>query len=136
MHSLYRRAGLCEDDNLINPWVMSKHRRVCLASYERDVKAMHKLLLRHDTLVTLARHYDLPADHNIVNVLHQHFVSSTNNTSGIDGLDDTRPLDQIFGCIKVIFEDTCAIYTFLFGELRRWGGRQFLNQVLFDRTGM
>ena len=27
------------------------------------------------------------------------------------------------------------MYTFLFGELRRWGGRQFLNQVFFDRTG-
>ena len=114
---------------------MSKHRRVCLASYERDVKAMHKLLLRHDTLFTLARHYDLPADHNIVNVLHQHLVSSTNNTSGIYGLDDTRTLDQIFGCIKIIFEDKCAMYTCLVFELRRWGGRQLLNQVFFDRTG-
>ena len=56
IHSLYRRLGLCEDDNLVNPWVMYKHRRVCLASYERDVKAMRKLLLRHDTLFTFARH--------------------------------------------------------------------------------
>ena len=115
IHSLYRRLGLCEDDNLVNPWVMSKHRRVCLASYERDVKAIHKLLFKHDTLFTLARHYDLPADHNIVNVLHQHLVSSTNNSSGIDGLDDTRPLDQIVCVLKAIFEDSRAIHTFLFG---------------------
>ena len=77
INRLYKRPGLCEDGALVDPWVIAKHRRVFLASYERDVRAMSKILLRHDTLFTLARHYDVHADHNIEQILHQCLISST-----------------------------------------------------------
>ena len=77
------------------PWALAKCRRIFLACYERDVKAMRKLILRHDTLFTLARNYDVHADHNIEKILHQHVVSSTKSSIAADGLGDTRPLDQL-----------------------------------------
>ena len=50
-------------------------------------------------------------------------------TAGEDCLDDTRSLDQLVAVVKEIFQDRSTMLKFLFGELRRWGGRQFLNLV-------
>ena len=90
--------------------------------------------MKHDTLFTLSAYFDFLADHRIVNVLHQYLRSSADVTAGEDGLDNTRPLDQLVAVVKEIFQDRCTMIKFLFGEFRRWQGRQFLNQVLVGRT--
>ena len=70
-----------------------------------------------------------------MNVLRQYLRSSADVTAGEDGLDNIRPLDQLIAVVKVICQDRCAMIKFFFGELRRWQGRQLLNQVFFERTG-
>ena len=78
---------------------------------------MSKILFRHDTLFTLARHYDVHADHNVEKILHQLLISSAKNTAAAYGLDDTRALDQLCGCVKTIFEDRRSMLVYFFGEL-------------------
>ena len=62
-----------------------------------------------------------------MNVLHQYLRSSADVSAGEDGLDNTRPLDQLIAVVKVIFQDRYAMIKFLFGEFRRWQWRQLLN---------
>ena len=38
---------------------------------------MDMLLAKHDTLFTLASYYEIPADHQVVNILHQYLKAST-----------------------------------------------------------
>ena len=135
LHGLYRRPELCEDDDSCIPWIKAKHRRYVLTSFERDAKAIRKVLTKHDTLFTLSAYLNFPADYRIVNVLHQYLRSSADVTAGEDGLDNTRSLDQLVAVVKEMFQDRCTMLNFIFGELRRWGGRQFLNLVFFERTG-
>ena len=54
---------------------------------------------------------------------------SADVTAGEDGLDNIRLLDQLIAVVKVIFQDRFAMIKFMFGEFRRWQGRQLLNQV-------
>ena len=68
--SLYRREGLCANDDELRPFVSAKHRRFVLSCFERDARIMDKILARHDTMFTLASYFDIPADHKVVNVLH------------------------------------------------------------------
>ena len=57
------------------------------------------------------------------------------SSAGEDGIENTRALDQFLGATRVVFTYKSAMMKFLFGEFRRWGGRQLLNQVYFERTG-
>ena len=98
-----------------------------LSSMMHGGKSIKRLFSSHALLPT--------ADHRIVNVLHQYLRSSVDVTAGEDGLEDTRPIDQLVAVVKEIFQDRCTMLKFLFSEFRRWGGRQFLNLVFFERTG-
>ena len=53
LHGLYRRPGLCEEEDSLIPWIKAKHRRYVIASFERDAKAIQKVFTKHDTLFTL-----------------------------------------------------------------------------------
>ena len=75
--------------------------------------------MKHDTLFTLSAYFEFPADHRIVNVLHQYLRSSADVTAGEDGLDNIRPLDQFITVVNVIFDDRCAIIKLLFCEFQR-----------------
>ena len=75
---LYKRVGLCEDEEQVMPWIMAKCPKIFLACYERNVNALWKLILKHDTLFTLACNYDVHANHNIERIPHQHLVNSIN----------------------------------------------------------
>ena len=57
------------------------------------------------------------------------------SSAGDDGIENIRALDQLLGATRVVFKDKSAMMKFLFGEFRRWGGRQLLNHVYFERTG-
>ena len=100
LHSLYRCPGLCGEEDPIIPWISAKHRRYVIASFERDAKAIRKILTMHDTLFTLSAYFEFHADHRVVNVLHQYLCSSSEVTAGEDGLDNTRPLDQLVSVIR------------------------------------
>ena len=129
-----RLPGLCEDADPTQ-WIKAKHSRYVLASFEGDAKAIQKVLMKHNTLFTLLAYFDFLADHRIVNVLHKYLRSSADTIAGEDGLANIRPLDELIAAVKVIFQDRCAMVKCFFGEMRRWQGRQLLNQVFFERTG-
>ena len=67
--SLYRREGLCTNTVELRPFVRAKHRRFVLLCFERDARIMDKILARHDIMFTLASYFEIPADHQVVNVL-------------------------------------------------------------------
>ena len=133
--SLYRRDGLCTNDDELLPFVRAKHRRFVLSCFERDARIMDKIIARHDTMFTVASYFDIPLDHQVVNVLHQYLKASSESSAGEDGIEDIRALDQLVAAIKIVFQDRCEMIKFLFGELRQWQGGQLLNQVFFERTG-
>ena len=57
------------------------------------------------------------------------------SSAGEDCVENIRALDQLLCATRVVFKDKSAMMKFLFGEFRRWGGRQLLNQIYFERTG-
>ena len=85
--SLYRREGLCTNDVELRPFVRAKHRRFVLSCFERDARIMDKILARHDTMVTLGSYFEITADHQVVNVLHQYLKASSESSAGEDGID-------------------------------------------------
>ena len=103
LHGLYRRPELCEEEDSLIPWIKAKHRRYVIASFERDAKAIRQVLAKHYTLLTLSAYFDFPAEHRIVNILHQYLRNSIDVTAGEDCLDDTRSLDQLVAVVKEIF---------------------------------
>ena len=86
-------------------------------------------------MFTLASYFQIPADHGVVNILHQYLKVSSESSAGEDGIDNTRALDQLVGAMRVVFKDRCEMMKFLLGEIRRWGGIQLLNHVFYERTG-
>ena len=133
--SLYRREGICNDDKDLLPFVKAKHRRFVLSCFERDARIIDKIIARHDTMFTLASYFQIPADHGVVNILHQYLKVSSESSAGEDGIDSIRALDQLVGAMRMVFRDRCEMMKFLLGEIRRWGGIQVLNHVFYERTG-
>ena len=76
---------------------------------------MDTVLAKHDTLFTLASYFRIPADHGILNFLHQYLQMESESSDGEDGIENTRALDQILGAILVVFKDRSAMLKFLFG---------------------
>ena len=76
--SLYRREGICNDDKDLLPFVKAKHRRFVL---------------------------QIPANHGVVNILHQYLKVSSESSAGEDGIDSTRALDQLVGAMRMVFRD-------------------------------
>ena len=74
---------------------------------------MDKILARHDTLFTLASYFHIPADHGIINILHQYLKVESESSAGEDGIENTRALDQLVGATRVVFKDKCAMMTFI-----------------------
>ena len=113
--SLYRRQGICANHDDLIPFVKAKHRRYALACFERDSRPMDMVLARHDTLFTLASYFQIPADHWIINILHQYLKVESESSAGEDGIDNTRALDQLVGVIRMVFKDKCSMLKFLIG---------------------
>ena len=133
--SLYRREGICNDDEDLLPLVKAKLRRFVLSCFERDARIIDKIIARHDTMFTLASYFQIPADHGDVNILHQYLRVSSESSAGEDGIDSARAFDQLVSAMRIVFKDRCEMMKFLLGEIRRWCGMQLLNQVFFERTG-
>ena len=113
--SLYRRQGICANHEDLIPFVKAKHRRYVLACFERDSRLMDLILARHDTLFTLASYFQIPADHGIINILHQYLKVESESSAGEDGIENTRALDQLVGATRVVFKDKCSMMKFLIG---------------------
>ena len=133
--SLYRREGICNDEEDLLPFVKATHRRFVLSCFERDARIIDKIIARHDTMFTLASYFQIPAGHGVVNILHQYLKVSSESSAGEDGIDSARALDQLVCEMIMVFRDRCEMMKFLLGEIRRWGGMQLLNHVFFERTG-
>ena len=86
-------------------------------------------------MFTLASYFQIPADHGVVNILHQYLKVSSESSAGEDGIDSARALDQLVGAMRMVSKDRCEMVKFLLGELRRWQRKQLLNHVFFERTG-
>ena len=78
-------------------------------------------------MFTLASYFEIPADHQVINILHKYLKVSSESSAGEDGIDSTRALDQLVGAMNMVFRDRCEMMKFLFGELRRWQRKQLLN---------
>ena len=76
---------------------------------------MDWLLSRHDVLFTLASYYPIPADHGIINILHQHIKLESESSAGGDGIANIRGLDQLIGAVRVVFKDNSEMFKFLLG---------------------
>ena len=111
--SLYRREGLCNDDKDLLPFVKAKHRRFVLSCFERDARIIVKMIARHDTMFTLASYFQIPADHGVVNILHQYLKVSSESSVGEDGIENILALDQLIGAMRVVFKDRCEMMKFI-----------------------
>ena len=105
LKSLYQRPILCAKFDDLIPLVKSRHRRYVLACFDRDSRLLDWLLSRHDVLFTLASYYPIPADHGIINILHQHIKLESESSAGEDGIANTRALDQLIGAVRIVFKD-------------------------------
>ena len=97
------------------PFVKAKHRRFVLSCFERDSRLIDKILAKHDTMFTLSSYFQIPADHGVVNILHQYLKLGSESSAGEDGIENSRALDLLVGANRVVFKDKCAMMKFLFG---------------------
>ena len=76
---------------------------------------MDLVLARRYILFTLASYFQIPADHGIINILHQYLKVESESSAGEDGIENIRALDQLVGATRVVFKDKCSMMKFLLG---------------------